>query len=149
MKRLRFLLILFLILLLTACATAQSAELTVRDVWGRPSPQGAPAAAFYMTIVNDSEQQDVLLRASSDFCDAIEIHRTVVDEEGVMRMTPLEDGQLPIPAHESVLLAPGGLHIMCVGLPQTLVEGQQASLVLEFEVAGVQEVAAQIRQEAP
>ena len=90
-----------------------------------------------------------MLQASSDACDVIEIHRTSVDEEGIMRMAPVEGGRLVIPAGETALLDPGGLHLMCVGLRQPLVEGQEASLVLAFEAAGSMEVAVPVRQDAP
>ena len=149
MKSLRFWLFLLLIGVLSACSAINSSALTVQDAWARPSPQGAPAAAFYMTIVNSSGGEDVLLHASSDACDVIEIHRTSVDEEGVMRMAPVEGGRLVIPAGETALLEPGGLHLMCVGLQQPLIEGQQASLALAFEGAGSIDVAVPVRQDAP
>lgn len=152
----RFNALLFLMLIFTAaCRPAQPAAtpphpaLAVEDAWARPSPQGAPAAAFYMTIANHSPQQDALLQVSSDHCEAVEIHLSEIDEAGVMRMAPVEDGRLPIPAGETVLLEPGGLHIMCVGLTRPLLEGEQAALLLEFEAAGPMDVMASIHQGDP
>ena len=43
---------------------------------------------------------------------------------------------LPIPAKGSVLLAPGGLHVMLMGLPQPLKAGTTLPLTLNFEKAG-------------
>lgn len=128
---------------------ANGSSLAIQDAWARPSPQGAPAAAFYMTIVNSSGGEDVLLQASSDVCDVVEMHRTSVDEAGVMRMAPVEGGRLAIAAGATIALEPGGLHLMCVGLRQPLVEGQEASLMLVFETAGNMEVAVPVRQDAP
>ena len=149
MKRVLWLATFFLTFLLAGCVGAQSGELVVDSAWARPSPQGAPASAFYMIIDNDTERQDVLLHVRSDVCDAVEIHRTSIDEEGVMRMAPVPAGQLVIPAGESMILAPGGLHVMCVGLAEPLLEGQEVLLTLDFEVAGSIAVSAGIRQEAP
>ena len=137
----------------SACRSAQPADappppaLSVEDVWARPSPPGAPSAAFYMTIANHSQQPDALQQVRSNHCEAVEIHRSEVDDAGVMRMAPVEDGRLPVPAGETVLLEPGGLHIMCVGLTQPLLEGEQAALTLDFEIAGSLELMAHIHQD--
>lgn len=138
-----------LLLLLSGCRVSEPGVLFVQGVWGRPSPEGAQTAAFYMTLVNESEDQDVLHTVSADACETIELHRSSMDEDGVMRMAPVPGGQIVVPAGESVVLQPGGLHVMCIGLAQPLVEGQDVPLTLEFEIAGPIAVLAQIQQEAP
>jgi len=47
-------------------------------------------------------------------------------------MSPLPDG-LPLPAGESVSLAPGGTHLMLMGLTGPLSAGDQVPLTLSFE----------------
>ncbi len=140
---------LFFACLLSACAGAAGGELTVQNAWARPSPEGAPAAAFYMTIVNDSAQADTLQRARSDSCEAIEIHLTHMDEQDVMHMAPVEHGRLDIGPGAQLVLAPGGLHIMCIGLQEPLIEGQEIALGLDFQQAGSRTVAVAIRQQEP
>lgn len=139
----------FLLLLLSGCRASEPGVLFVQGVWGRPSPEGAATAAFYMTLVNESEDQDVLQTVRTDACETVELHRSSMDEEGVMRMAPVPGGQIVVPAGQSVVLEPGGLHVMCIGLTQPLVEGQDVPLTLEFETAGPIAVLAQIQQEAP
>ena len=56
----------------------------------------------------------------------------------VMKMRPLAG--LAIPAGQTVALAPGGMHIMLVGLKAPLREGQSFPLTLTFAKAGPQTV---------
>jgi copper(I)-binding protein len=53
----------------------------------------------------------------------------------VMKMRQLTEG-LEIPAGETVVLAPGGFHIMFIGLKQAFVEGETVAVTLTFEKAG-------------
>ena len=53
----------------------------------------------------------------------------------MMEMRPLADG-LAIPAGESVVLEPGGYHIMLIGLTGDLNAGESFTLTLTFEKAG-------------
>ena len=59
-----------------------------------------------------------------------EIH-SMVHENGVMKMRALPDG-IEIPAGGMVKLAPGGLHLMLMGLKQTLQAGQMLEVELIF-----------------
>ena len=136
-------------LLITGCRAAGDAPLVVQDAWARPSPQGAPSAAFYLTIDNQTSRQDVLQQVRSDNCETAEPHRTQMDAEGVMRMAPVTDGRLTIAPGETVALAPGGLHVMCIGLRVPLVQGEESTLILDFEQAGSLSVQVAIRQDEP
>lgn len=51
------------------------------------------------------------------------------------RMRQVTDG-LAVPANGSVVLAPGGLHLMLVQLKQPLRAGESVPLTLVFEGAG-------------
>ena len=53
-------------------------------------------------------------------------------------MRPISD--LAIPAGKTVKLAPGGYHVMLIGLKQALTAGEHASATLTFEKAGKVEV---------
>lgn len=147
MRRACWALVALVILLAVGCNRIEAGRLFVEAAWARPSPQGAPASAFYMTIVNQTAQPDVLQEVRIENCEAVEIHRTTMDEEGVMRMAPVPEGRLSIPAGENVVLAPGGLHVMCIGLEEPLVVGQRLPLTLHFELAGAVPVTAEIRDE--
>jgi copper(I)-binding protein len=55
--------------------------------------------------------------------------------DGVMTMRPV-DGGLAIEPGRSVRFAPGGLHLMIIGLAAPLVQGDKVRVVLRFEKAG-------------
>ena len=65
----------------------------------------------------------------------VEVHATVHDGD-VARMRKVEP--LHVGAGERVVLEPGGMHLMLMGLRKPLAEGERIPLVLEFEVAGEQ-----------
>ena len=56
-------------------------------------------------------------------------------QDGIMTMRPLDDG-LAISPDATVTLAPGGGHIMFVGLIAPFEEGQRVPVSLNFERAG-------------
>ncbi|MBX3445475.1 MAG: copper chaperone PCu(A)C [Parvibaculaceae bacterium] len=128
--------------LLAACGESanESGALEVRDAWVRASATQTGAA--YLTIENKTGDGDVLLEARSPVADTVEIHDMTV-EDMVMRMRRL--GNLPVASGETVELAPGGKHIMLIGLEAPLEEGQTVPLTLVFETAGEVEVEAPVR----
>ncbi len=108
---------------------------TAEDATPMASPMaGVATGAVFMTISNGGAEADALVAASTDVSEVVEIHE-VVDSGGVMQMKPLLDG-LEIPAGETVLLEPGGYHIMLIGLTDDLVAGSSFSLEVEFTNAG-------------
>jgi len=100
----------------------------------RATAPGMPSSAAYLKITNNGDQPDRLIAAESAIAKKVEIHTMEMDE-GVMRMRPV-DGGLIIGAGESVVLAPGGLHIMLMGLTTELVAGSHYDVTLIFEKAG-------------
>lgn len=109
-------------------------DVTVGQAWSRASPKGAKVAAGYLAIENHGTATDRLLSASSAAAAKVEIHRMSM-QDGIMTMRPVEDG-LAIPADQTVTLAPGGDHIMFVGLNAPFEEGQRIPVALRFERAG-------------
>ncbi len=61
------------------------------------------------------------------------------NDNDVMRMRALPEG-LPIPAGATVVLEPGGLHLMFMDLHRPLVEGDTVTITLTFERAGTIDV---------
>jgi copper(I)-binding protein len=68
--------------------------------------------------------------------------------EQPMTMRELADG-LELPAGKTVSLAPGGYHVMLIGLGQPLKAGSTFDLHLSFEKAPEQTVSVQVRDDAP
>lgn len=113
---------------------ALAADISIEDAYARASRPGAPTGAMFMTIRNDSETPDRLVEARSPVAQLVELH-THIDDGGVMRMRPVEDG-FEIPAGGAHELARGGDHVMLMGLTQTLENGKTVPLTLVFENAG-------------
>lgn len=123
-----------LVALLTA-TSALAQDISVRHPWSRATPKGAQVAGAYLTIENGGMTPDKLLEASTPAARKIEIHRMSV-ADGVMTMRPVEEG-LAIPPEGTVTLAPGGEHLMLIGLAAPLNEGMRIPVSLFFERAGM------------
>lgn len=116
-----------------ALSRAAEVNLNLSDAWARPTLGAGRTSAAYVTVTNMGSADDRLVAAGLPGAASVEIH-TAGMENGVMRMRRLEG--VDIPAGESVRFAPGGLHIMIIGLEDPLVEGDTVPLTLVFEEAG-------------
>ena len=133
----RFSKIMLIAAALTAFVSSSPAaahDIAVRQAWSRATPKAAKVAGGYLTIENRGVQPDRLLSASSGAAAKVEIHQMSM-QDGIMTMRPLEDG-LAIPPDATVTLAPGGGHIMFVGLVAPFEEGQRVPVSLNFERVG-------------
>ena len=133
-------LILFAVFLLASVAglaacRASEPDIVVEDAWGRQSPSMATTGAFYMNIINKGGS-DRLVGVATDACGAVELHESVMDDNGVMSMHPLENG-IEIPAGKTVELKPGGMHVMCINKEVDFISGSEITLSLEFEKSGI------------
>jgi copper(I)-binding protein len=109
-------------------------DLEIGHPWSRATPAGAKVAGGYFTITNKGGTADRLLSISSDISEKAELHEMAV-KDGVMTMRPVAGG-LEIPAGGKVALAPGGYHLMFVGLKRHPKQGEKFSATLTFEKAG-------------
>lgn len=126
-------------MLLSAGVTSLWAQgtVTLHGFWARPAGKAIPSAA-YGVIHNRGTRADTLLEAASPQARRVELHETVRDTAGRMRMQKLE--RLVVPAGDSVVLRPGGLHLMLYELQQALRPGDTLQLRLRFAQAGWQQV---------
>ena len=96
------------------------------DSWVRAMPPGRPMTAAYLILRNDGDQTVTVTGVSSPVGEA-SLHATrVVD--GRSRMESV--AELPVAPGQDVQLAPGGLHIMLMGMAQTPREGEMVPLCL-------------------
>ena len=100
----------------------------------RATVAGMPSSAAYLKITNNGVSDDRLIAAKAAIAQRVEIHSMEMDQ-GVIRMRAV-DGGLVIAAGDSVTLAPGGLHIMLMGLTTDLAPDSQHEIILVFEKAG-------------
>ena len=110
-------------------------DLRIDHPWTRATGERSPTAAGYLTIRNMGATPDRLVSAETPRAGRVEIHEMTMTD-GVMRMRPIPDGGIVIPAGEEVRLAPGGLHLMIMGPQGAFTQGSRIPLTLVFERAG-------------
>lgn len=116
-------------------AYAQSSNsIVVEKPFSRATPGGSHVGVGYMSITNKGTAADRLVSASSPAAEKVQIHEMAM-QNGVMKMRELPNG-LPIEAGKTVALAPGGNHLMLVGLKAPLKQGDKIPMTLNFEKAG-------------
>jgi len=130
----------------TAEQAPAAATLEVRDAWAAPTPGGVEVSAGYLIISNPTAAEDRLIGAATPRAGSSEVHEMSMDG-GVMRMRAVEGG-LAVPAGETVALAPGGLHLMFMGVTQPFVEGESIPVTLTFANAGDIQVSLPVRRSA-
>jgi copper(I)-binding protein len=123
-------LLLAALLILPVAAHAQSG-IALTDAFTRAAAVGGVGGAF-VTVANTGAADRLTGVASPDAAKA-ELHESLTDN-GVMKMRPVSG--IDVPAGATVKLAPGGYHIMLIGLKHALVAGEAIQLTLIFAKAG-------------
>ena len=112
-------------------AAGEASSVQIDHAWARPTPGGAQNGAAYMTIAEKGDA-DKLVGVSTPAAAMVEVHETI-DDNGVMKMRPVRG--LALEPGKPVALAPGGRHIMLMGLKAPLKVGDTFPLTLRFEHA--------------
>lgn len=99
--------------------------------------------AIYLTLMNQSDTDDALVSVETDVAKNVELHETTIDENDVMHMAPLDT--IPVPAGDSALLEPGGMHVMLMDIQQELATGDTFDITLNFENAAPQTVTVDVK----
>ncbi len=141
MKRILDCIVVAVALILPSATAAGGPEILVEQPWSRASV--TKTGAVYLTIVNQGDVGDALVGARSPTADKTEVHVTIADGD-VMKMRHVE--RIDIGPGERVVLEPGGIHIMLMGLTAALKEGGEVPVSLIFERAGEVETVATIHK---
>ncbi len=126
--------------MLSLVVSAAIALPTITMAEVRPTYAGAHTTAAYMVI--QSPVADRLINASCDCASSVEAHQTIV-ANGVARMTGPSPVELPAKAR--VEFAPGGRHLMLMGLKGPLAPGKTVTITLRFEKAGPEAVTFKVK----
>ncbi|MGX5697022.1 copper chaperone PCu(A)C [Agromyces soli] len=112
-----------------ATQAASAADgLVLVDGWAKAADGGM--TAVFGTLENPGDADLVVEAASTPSAETAELHETV-DDGGTMKMRPKEGG-FTVPAGGSFELAPGGDHVMLMGLTGALLAGDEVELSLEL-----------------
>jgi len=112
--------------LLANLAASDEGGLVARDGYVYATVPGQSVAGAYLVL--ESAQDAQLVGGQSDVARAVEVH-TMSMADGVARMRRLD--ALPLPARTPVKLAPGGVHLMLVGVNRVLKPGEHVRLTLK------------------
>jgi copper(I)-binding protein len=101
---------------------ASTADVTVTGAWIREPAEGQTVSAAYGVIANNGDEDITLVGAAAPIEGTIEIHETIMEDDGTMSMQELTEGFL-VPAGGEVTLEPGGSHVMIMGIESTEIVG--------------------------
>jgi len=117
-----------------ASAETMIGDLTITGAFTRATLPNAPVAGGFVTLANHGTEDDRLVGVETPIAKEGQIHEMAMEGD-VMKMRQLPDG-LIIPAGETVVLEPGGYHLMFMGLTGPIAEGDAVPVTLTFEKAG-------------
>ncbi len=122
---------------------AEADGLTITDPWVKAVDDGMTAA--FGTMVNSGDTDVVVMSATADVSDMVELHETVQNDDGSMAMQPREGG-FEVPAGGDHELAPGGDHIMMMGVTRPLEPGETVTLTLTLADGSTTDVEATVKE---
>ena len=112
-------------------------SLEIVQPWARATIGQAANGIAFMTIENHGSNPDRLIGVTSPVAAKVELHEHKM-ENGVMEMRQLDEVDLN--PGDTVVLRPGGLHVMLVGINKKLAEHDKFPMTLTFMKAGSVEI---------
>ena len=119
-----------MLMFIMSTAMAGGPAVVVEGQWVREAPPTSTVLAAYMVLKNTADTPRTVTRIDSPDFRNSQIHRTVM-EDGVAKMHPVEKLQLPV--NGSVVLEPGGLHLMLFEPMRALRDGDTVVLLIHSE----------------
>jgi len=126
--------------------SAMAGSLEVSKAWTPPVSETGGNSPLLMTIRNNGDDADNLLRARCPVANFIEKH-TVDRGEGAPAMRSISS--IAIPPRQTVTLNGGGLHLMLLQMRQVLAAGERFVCSVSFAKAGPLDVEVVVASQAP
>jgi len=125
-------------LMVLSVTLAAPPALQLEDAWVRWIPAPVPNTALYGVLVNPTDHEVRLVGATTTAAATCMPMTTRKQDTGspsgpVVSMVNVD--ALTVPAHGRLTLAPGGDHLMLMGLTAPLTEGTDVEVTLRFESA--------------
>lgn len=128
--------------LVALSASADGVDVKILDPWVQAAPPNVKVLAAYLEIKNYGSNPRVLINVSSPVFDEVGIHQSMM-HGNMVHMEQLKE--LAIPPRDSVVLKPGGKHLMLTGAKKPLNIGDQVPMTLIFQSGEKIEVKAIVR----
>ncbi len=120
-----------------AAAEFRAGDVQITKAWARATPGASKSAAAYLTLRNTGRRIDRLVGLTTPVARRAAVHGTRM-QGNVMHMYAIESVELR--PGQTVVLRPGGMHIMLTGLKQILRKGATFPLTLRFAKVGAVEI---------
>jgi copper(I)-binding protein len=133
------------LLLLVITSVAQG-ELLVTEASVRLLPPSLPNTSAYFKVENTGNEDRVLVGASSPIADVAELHNHIMLND-MMRME--KQDTIKIGPGQTVVFAPGGLHMMIFSLKKPLQNGQNVRLALHTKDGEKHSFSAKVGEPTP
>lgn len=124
----------------------QAGSVSITQAWARPTVAGQMAGGAFLTLHNAGSTPDKLLSGSTPAAERVELHIMAMEGD-VMKMR--EVPAIELPAGTTVMLRPGQLHLMLMGLKAPLKAGDTLPLTLRFDKGGEVKVDVAVQAVAP
>ncbi len=111
------------------------------DAWIRWLPADIPAAG-YMTLVNTSDADRLLVAVTSPDYGAIGMHQSL-DDHGISRMRPVDS--ITLKPHMPFRFSEGGYHLMLMQPNHPLHPGDKVVMTLRFQKGAPIDVVFEVR----
>jgi copper(I)-binding protein len=122
-----------------------STGLEVTQAWSRPAAAGGVGGG-YLVLTNHSKKADALVKVESPAAREVQVHQTSM-AGGMVSMAPAL--RVSIPAGGSVNFAPGGYHLMFMGLKKALNPGDTLPATFTFASGAKLKAAFKVQVSAP
>ncbi|MEX2352774.1 MAG: copper chaperone PCu(A)C, partial [Gammaproteobacteria bacterium] len=132
-----------IILILTAMSVHANDSILISEAWIAEAPPAAGVNAGYARIENRGNDTLILESVSSPVFPRIEVHQNII-EDNIARME--HHPTVTIPPGESLLLQPGGFHLMLYNARTELTTGDSVNLVFTFSGGHSLKVEAEVRK---
>lgn len=123
---------------------ASEAVLAVHDAWIAEAPPTVRVNAGYLIIDNRSDRDRVLESVTSPTFGRVEMHRTVVSEDGTSSMQ--QQHRITIASGDRLEFRPGGRHLMLFDARDPILNGKEIPLTLQFADGTTIETTAAVRR---
>lgn len=117
------------LVLATEVLAAGQPTLELENAWVRVLPPTQGNTAAYVVVRNPGPSAVRITGASAKLAERVELHDSI-EVEGMQRMQ--QQAHVDVPAGGQIEFAPGGLHLMLLGLERMPVAGETLQLCLEL-----------------
>ena len=135
--------LILLLLLILSCNTGSSNSIEISNAWIREVPAESGITALYFDIQNSGNTEDIIVSINTPFSEKAEIHNSVIDDDGTAKMVKIEE--VTIATGDKIRFAPGGMHVMLIGLSKDINAGEEYEFNIIFQKEGKKTLKAKVK----